>query len=377
MLQGSRTPVLFRGLRLPDHAREARRGVSKRRKQARPGRTTTPFGLETLRGATGAFSEQGEVPQMRSRTNLAFALGVALAAPTGGLAAQNRLPDSLSWTRLPDDPNDMPQYVMARAGKLGGDPFRAGCPADGGYGEAAYEALVLAAETDAELRGEVEMLLGGRLKMWGKGERDEGNCTDDIPRFEAWLAGQLRREWEGGAMEGREHGTYVGVGPPLFPRVVRESGHARTGPGDCAGLDSVGATPPLCRPQDGPAAETRRGGNALRRAAGGAVRSGHRAAAARLRMGAPEVTVEGPRGGLRPGIRARSAFCGPHPAIGWAQDQAHQAARPGTGHVKGPYRRPGRPRNGTPRASCPTRARSIGPSGLPSGDTAGNRAHQK
>ena len=138
---------------------------------------------------------------MRSRTNLAFALGVALAAPTGGLAAQNRLPDSLSWTRLPDDPNDMPQYVMARAGKLGGDPFRAGCPADGGYGEAAYEALVLAAETDAELRGEVRILLGVRLTMWGKGARDEGNCTDDIPGFEAWLAGQLRREWEGGAMK--------------------------------------------------------------------------------------------------------------------------------------------------------------------------------
>ena len=48
-----------------------------------------------------------------------------------------------------------------------------------------------------------------------------------------------------------------------------------------------------------------------------------------------------------------------------------------SGSQSSQHRRPRRPRSGTPRASCRRRAHSIGPSGRPSEDAAGNRARRR
>lgn len=122
---------------------------------------------------------------------------VALATLAGafiavGLAAQDKPPKSLAQFGLPDDPTKVPHLVATR-----GLPifhlFQVGCPADVGWVAAAFAALEEAAETDSIVRGRLQSAFGARL-LSGK------LCPADLPRFDAWLADRLRREWSDGML---------------------------------------------------------------------------------------------------------------------------------------------------------------------------------
>jgi len=85
--------------------------------------------------------------------------------------------------------------------------FEAGCPSDGGWAAAAFAALEKAAETDDDIRWALATSLGARVLS--------GNlCPSDVPGFEAWLAGHLRRQWSDGAMSDRVGATGDEGGDP-------------------------------------------------------------------------------------------------------------------------------------------------------------------
>ena len=127
----------------------------------------------------------------------AVALAFAVFAPS--LTAQAvRLPDSLKYTALPSDPADFPAKIKAGAHVY--SLYSAGCPSDGGYAEAAHNALVKAAETDLEIRRAVTQDHGLMLNL-GEGM---GGCPADLPRFEALLTKWLREEWEAGLLDQAE-----------------------------------------------------------------------------------------------------------------------------------------------------------------------------
>lgn len=128
----------------------------------------------------------------------ATAFMAALVTPLG-MSAQDRPPESLARLGLPDDPEAVPRLVLTK-----GLPiiyvFEAGCPSGGGWGAAALAALEEAAETDGELRSELANSLGSRVLA-----RDL--CLSDLPRFESWLADQLRRQWSDGSLGAEDGGA--------------------------------------------------------------------------------------------------------------------------------------------------------------------------
>ena len=129
---------------------------------------------------------------MSPRTILAALVAFAVFAPS--LAAQAvRLPDSLKWTSLPSDPADFPAKVKAGSDVL--SLFHgAGCPSDGGYAAAAYEALVKAAETDWKIRLKVARHHGTRLRLGPL-------CPNNLSGYEMLLTKWLRAEWEAGSLD--------------------------------------------------------------------------------------------------------------------------------------------------------------------------------
>ena len=124
------------------------------------------------------------VPIPLSAATLATVLGTSIPV---ALAAQEKPPKSLARLGLPDDPAKVPHLVTTRDLPIF-HLFQVGCPADGGWVAAAFEALEEAAETDTIVRGRLGSALGARLLS-------RELCPDDLPRFEVWLGGQLRREW--------------------------------------------------------------------------------------------------------------------------------------------------------------------------------------
>ena len=118
---------------------------------------------------------------------------VALAVPV--LAAQERPP---AWTRLPEDPGEFPRLVAAGQ-HTASVVFTMGCPSDGGWAALALDALVQAAQTDFEVRHSLASAFGrGVTSRDRRGE--EFQCASEVPRYEAWLAEQLRREWDDGLL---------------------------------------------------------------------------------------------------------------------------------------------------------------------------------
>ena len=128
-----------------------------------------------------------------SAASLLVTLGVVV---TPGGASQ--IPDSLAWIGLPDDPTELPGLVAAGQ-RPARDIFKVGCPSDGGWAGAAFEALLEAAEGNILVRRSLISALGSKL---GYGDRWGGipKCAAEIPRYEAWLAERLRREWRAGVL---------------------------------------------------------------------------------------------------------------------------------------------------------------------------------
>lgn len=136
---------------------------------------------------------------------LAAAFVATLVTPPA-TAAQDKLPRSLARLGLPEDPADVPNRVLTRGLPIF-HVFEAGCPSDGGWAAAAFAALEKAAETDEEIRWALAASLGARVLS--------GNlCPSDLPGFEAWLAGQLRRRWSDGAMSDKTGATGEEGGSP-------------------------------------------------------------------------------------------------------------------------------------------------------------------
>jgi len=150
-------------------------------------------------------------------TTLAAVLAVALGAPSALAAQEYELPDSLARYGIPADPSEFVRQVAA--GEMSGwDLFLAGCPSEGGWAGAAFAAMTAAAESDPHVQRELARKLGDELqrarelqhprdrrsKRW----RDRGvkvhvfvpHCPAELPGYEAWLAEQLRREWERGLL---------------------------------------------------------------------------------------------------------------------------------------------------------------------------------
>ncbi len=109
-----------------------------------------------------------------------------------GLAAQEKPPKSLARLGLPDDPTTVPHLVATRDLPIF-HLFQVGCPADGGWVAAAFDALEEAAETDTIVRGRLGSALGARLLS-------RELCPDDLPRFDSWLADELLRDWGDGML---------------------------------------------------------------------------------------------------------------------------------------------------------------------------------
>lgn len=126
-----------------------------------------------------------------SATTVTAILGALIPV---ALAAQEKPPQSLARLGLPDDPTKVPHLVATRNLPIF-QLFQVGCPADGGWVAAAFDALEEAAETDTIVRGRLGSALGARLLS-------RELCAADLPRFDAWLAGQLRREWSDGMLAG-------------------------------------------------------------------------------------------------------------------------------------------------------------------------------
>jgi len=140
------------------------------------------------------------------RLAAAWLLGLAFAIAPPVLAAQEyEVPDSLARFGLPDDPGDVPRYVVTRDLPIY-QVFRVGCPSDGGWAAAALDALEEAAETDSVVRSRLTGSLGTRVVS-------EDMCPSDLPRFEYWLAGSLRRQWSDGVLGDEANDSR---GSPLF-----------------------------------------------------------------------------------------------------------------------------------------------------------------
>ena len=137
-------------------------------------------------------------------TILAAVLAAVLGAPVALAGQDYELPDSVAWLQLPTDPNEFVRLV-ATGERSGWDVFAAGCPSEGGWAGAAFAAMTEAAETDPHIQRELAQKLGhGELaravrQKHGRGDLDP-QCPSEHPRYEAWLAAQLRREWERGLL---------------------------------------------------------------------------------------------------------------------------------------------------------------------------------
>ena len=151
---------------------------------------------------------------MTTRYAIAAALAAALAAPA--LAAQDhKLPDSLAYLRLPDDPAEAVWALLE--GHAGGPTrlFSVGCPSDGGWAGAAFAALEGMAETDPRARRAMANLW--RWELWLAFEKEHGypnasdpRCPADFPpeRAGPWLAADLRRAWEAGVFADERPASY-------------------------------------------------------------------------------------------------------------------------------------------------------------------------
>ncbi len=139
-------------------------------------------------------------------TIMAAVLAVAVAPIAPALDGQEyELPDSLARYGLPADPNDLVRQV-AEEGRGAWKIFVAGCPSGGGWAGKAFAAMTEAAETDPHVQGKLAWAIGSQLQTardHEHGGRDKNaplRCLSEHPRFEAWLAAQLRREWERGLL---------------------------------------------------------------------------------------------------------------------------------------------------------------------------------
>lgn len=124
----------------------------------------------------------------------AWLLGLASTVVAPWLAAQEyEIPDSLARLGLPRDPGDVSRFVVSRDLPIY-SVFRVGCPSDGGWAAAAFVALEEAAETDSAVQSKLARSFGTRV---ASGDM----CPSDLPRFESWLAGRLRRQWSEGVLD--------------------------------------------------------------------------------------------------------------------------------------------------------------------------------
>ena len=128
---------------------------------------------------------------MRCAAVWPFGLALAVAAAAPGSVAQE-LPGSLVRLGLPKDPREVPRLVETEQLPIF-HIYKAGCPSDGGWAAAAFASLEETAETNINLRKTLATSLGTRVLTGDL-------CTADLPRFEAWLADQLRGEWRGGLL---------------------------------------------------------------------------------------------------------------------------------------------------------------------------------
>ena len=128
-----------------------------------------------------------------SAASLVVAIGLVV---TPGSA---QIPDSLAWRGLPDDPTELPGLVAAGQ-RRAWDMFKVGCPSDGGWAGAAFDALLEAAETDIVVRQSLVAALGANLGLVAEGYADNEYCPSEVLRYEAWLAERLLREWQDGVL---------------------------------------------------------------------------------------------------------------------------------------------------------------------------------
>lgn len=137
-------------------------------------------------------------PSAKLMTNIRKPLAAAALAVIPGmfipvsLVAQDKPPRSLARLGLPDDPANVPHLVVTRDLPIF-HLFEVGCPADGGWVAAAFASLEAAAGTDTIVQARLESALGARVLS-------RELCPADLPRFETWLADQLRREWSDGTL---------------------------------------------------------------------------------------------------------------------------------------------------------------------------------
>ena len=127
----------------------------------------------------------------RPATACLLAFVLCIAPPSVG-AQEHEIPDSLARFGLPHDPEDVPRLVAADDLPVY-HVFKAGCPSDGGWAAAAFVALEEAAEADSVVRSKLAVSVGARVLS-------KDMCPADVPRFEAWLAGVLRRRWNDGVL---------------------------------------------------------------------------------------------------------------------------------------------------------------------------------
>ena len=141
-------------------------------------------------------------------TTVAAVLAAVLGAPAAVAAQEYELPDSLARYGIPADPNEFVRQIAAGDQLMIADLFVAGCPSEGGWAGAAFEAVKAAAETDPHVQRELAYKLGSQLQRardhehGGRDSNRPPDCPSELPAYEAWLAEQLRREWEQGLLGG-------------------------------------------------------------------------------------------------------------------------------------------------------------------------------
>ncbi len=143
---------------------------------------------------------------MTIRNTILAAVFAAVLDPAALAGQEYELPDSVARYGIPADPNDFIRQVAAGDYLMTGKLFVAGCPSEGGWAGAAFAAMTEAAETDPHMQRELARAIGSQLQRardHEHGGRDKNlalRCPSEHPRFEAWLAAQLRREWERGLL---------------------------------------------------------------------------------------------------------------------------------------------------------------------------------
>lgn len=169
---------------------------------------------------------------MKQRTLLlitTLAILATVSSPMPVSAQRYAIPDSLAYLDLPPVPADFVRQVVKRERGVM-NFFDLECPSDWGWSEEVYNGLLEAVKTDFDLRMSMAIHLGTVLTVESRPE-NRIRCPADMPRYEAWMVDQVRREWAEGLLYPPD--DIHSVKEAVAPWIVDDLGYSRhTGVGE-------------------------------------------------------------------------------------------------------------------------------------------------